>query len=197
MTTTITKTSPILINDDSKAKVEPIAFTVGLIIGVFFTVISLIDLSVVSFGNIPFILQYYIWKANAPVVKPIITIITLLVPIAIIEGVISVYQIFTRKASKTRNLCDTLNSCAFGAIIFNTIVNISGTEEFILDSALKGSIDGVDVILPQFVNALTISVFLNLIMLIAPIVRFVDQEGQVKSQQEQPEVDVAKQKKND
>eukprot|EP00461_Guttulinopsis_vulgaris_P001713 UN01713 len=140
--------------------------------------IALTDLSVNLFDNTVFIQQYYIWKENAPIIKAMVSMITMLVPIAIIDTVMSVYQTFTRKATGTRNFCDILNALSFIAVIVLNVMYLAKYEQTVITAALAGEID---VVTQEYVAAhiqpMIVNVILNFVMLFLPIIRYVSQEN--------------------
>jgi hypothetical protein len=72
---------------------------------------TVIEVSILTFAvskgyAIPFLSQYYDWKAAAPIVSSTIFFITLTLPIALIQAVVGFFQTFTHKSSGTYG-----NSC--------------------------------------------------------------------------------------
>lgn len=173
----------------SKAPLEPVGVAIGAIIGTLFLTISMLDLSIAMFGNIPLTLQWYIFKANAPILKPTVTAITLLVPIAILQSVVGVLQAFTHKASKVRNVCDVLGAAAFAAVIYLAVAYTQGYEGFILDSALAGNVDAVTAeFIQDHIKPLTVGFVLNVTMLILPIIAYVSQVNAQQAEEKKAEV---------
>lgn len=160
---------PTLVKDKSPIGFFDLWF--GLLIGAFFITTILVDISVIDFDQPTFAAQYFIWKANAPYMRVIVTCITLTVPLALIGGLIGVVMTFFQKASTTRHTCDFLGFGALLAVIANAIP-LQSIEEVVLAASLKGDIDLVLENLPALRQGFLIALGLNIFMFIVNLVKY-------------------------
>jgi hypothetical protein len=175
MSTTKPAQSTLVVEQKVKAPIALGAFWFSILVGVFFMTLLLVDLSVIAFNQPAFTAQYFIWKSQAAYVKIMVNVISCTVPLALLTGIAGLVMMFTHKASVTRHCTDVIGFFALIGVIANTIMNLIGLNETVLEFAQKAQLDQLVGLFPKLEKTLWVNLGLNFVMFLCNVVRYHDQ----------------------
>ena len=176
------KKDPVTTPERVKKSVGPGGACFKTITATLFFTMAMLDLSIAYFVtstetlNTSFLFQYYLWKREAPIVKPVMTAIGLLVPLSMLQSTVAFFNTFTHKATRTRHVLDVIRFFVLYALVYLNVVYIRPYQALVLEAALENKTASVTM---EYVQEQLLPMLLgfccNVGLLVLPIIAYVDQ----------------------